>query len=74
MKREQWRTQAHACSAAMHDAGVWCPVSRKPRGLGVQGVESPRDLVSRGFGVQGVGIVITSRRDATHTARKLVID
>ena len=68
----------------MHDAGglvsrgseiqgVWCPGDRKSSGFGVEGVWGPEGLGSRGFGVQGVGMVITSRRDAAHTARKLVI-
>ena len=33
MKREQRRAQAHACSAAMHDAGDLVSRSRKSRGL-----------------------------------------
>ena len=63
----------------MHDAGGLVSSEPEAQGFSVQWIASlrdgsPGDLVSRRLGVQGVGMVITSRRDAAHTARKLVID
>ena len=54
MKREQWRAQAHACSAAVHDAGDLVSWGSEVQEVGCPGVESPKVLASRGSEIQRV--------------------